>query len=553
MPAIFDFRARGLQPPRSRPAIPNGPESVAALLDRALREAPDREALVDRHGRYTYRELDILANRAAHALRKLGVRPYDRVAVSLGNSSEIVIAFLGAMRVGAIWVGVNRALAPPEKAFILRDSSASVFLGDREMVSQVAGVQGDLPSLGSLVEIEPGCASCPWAELLASAGDFARFPEVEVDPFAPAAIAYTSGTSGHPKGAVHSQHNLLLPGAVATWRGDFSMTTRHGCVLPLTILNLMVLGPVSAYQSSGTLIAIDRIDAAGLAEWIRREHVGHFAGVPTIIHDLLSSEDVRPEDLATLGPPLIGGADVPESLSRMYKERFGKHVTVGYGMTEAPTAVTMTDGSTPPEPGCAGRALPQVEIHIVDDLDRDLPPGDVGEICVAPATTGPWAGIYTTMLGYWEKSEATERALSRGMFHSGDLGALAADGTLSIRGRRSDLIIRGGANVYPAEVERVLLEDGRVEACAVLGRPDARLGECVVAFVRLRSGGHASREDLTAHCQSRLARYKIPEELVFVEDLPRNAMGKIVKRELARRFFGTPPEVGRADSARAPK
>lgn len=524
-----DWAALGLRPWPARPEIPGGPQTVAAVLERTLREAPEREALVGRDARYDYAGLDAAARRAANALRSLGVRPGDRVAASLPNQAAIVVAFLGTMRLGAIWVGINRPLAAPEKAYMLADGEASVFLGDPEMVAQVEAHRASLPALRHVLMSGPGGG---WDERLARADD--SEPGVGIDPFAPAAIAYTGGTTGFPKGAVHSQHNLLLPGAVARLTGSFGPDERQGVLLPLTILNLMVLVPLTAFQLGSACVCIDRIDPPGLAAWVRDERVASFHAVPAILHDLLTHPDVKPADLTSLRHPEVGGADCPESFRALYRERFGQDVSIGYGMTEAPTAVTRATGAG--APGLCGRALPQVEIEIRDGEGRVLPPGEVGEVCVAPARSGPVAGVWTPMLGYWKRPQETDEALRDGVLRTGDLGLLDAGGTLFLRGRIKELILRGGANVYPAEVERVLHGDPRVAACAVVGRPDPRLGERVVAFVQPVPGAEIPAEELVARCRAELARYKVPEEVRFVETLPRTPMGKIRKPELRRRL-----------------
>jgi acyl-CoA synthetase (AMP-forming)/AMP-acid ligase II len=238
----------------------------------------------------------------------------------------------------------------------------------------------------------------------------------------------------------------------------------------------------------------------------------------------------------------MGGADSPPEVVRLFRERFGGEVIIGYGMTEAPTAVTWSDGQVPPGPGLCGKPVPQVEIEIVDGNDRPLPPGEVGEIAVRPARTGKFAGVYTPMLGYWNRPEASREALRGGLYHTGDLGFLAEDGNLYIRGRRNDLILRGGANVYPAEVERVLQSHPAVAAAAVLGLPDERLGERVVAVVELAPGRGAGQADLLEHVRSELARYKVPEVVRFVASMPRNAMNKIVKPRLRPLFDSHPAE-----------
>jgi long-chain acyl-CoA synthetase len=367
-------------------------------------------------------------------------------------------------------------------------------------------------------------------------GPDAQRPRVAIDPHDPAAIAYTSGTTGFPKGAVHSHHNLLLPGRVAAATGAYGPDVRQGVVLPLTILNLVVLGPLVAFQDGSACVCIDRIDPEGLAEWVRRERVGHFAAVPTVYYDLLTHPNVKREDLASLRRPEVGGAECPEEFRRLYRERFGADVVIGYGMTEAPTAVTRTDGAAAPAPGLCGKAVPQVEIRILDEKDQPVPAGEIGEICVAPRASGPWAGVYTPMLGYWNKPDETAKALRNGVYHSGDLGFLDERGDLYIRGRRNELILRGGANVYPAEVERALQEHPAVAAAAVLGRPDVRLGQRVVAAVQLAAGREATPAELADFARARLARYKVPDEIALVAALPRNAMGKVVKRELEPLF-----------------
>lgn len=528
-----ELAALGLIAPAARPPLPGGlPQHTAEVIDRVVAADPEREALVGRSGRFGFAGLDRAANRAANALAALGVGPGARVAACLPNDVDLPILFLATQRLGALWVGVNRLLAAPEKAHLLRDSGAHVYVTLASLAAEVEG-RTELPELAHVVTLSPGSAECAWARRCAAASE-AR-PAALLDPFGPAAIAYTSGTTGHPKGAVHSAHNLLLPGAVSHLTRSVPEGTRQGAVLPLTILNLVVLEVLAPWLDGRTVVAIDRTDPLGLAEWIRSERVGAFWGVPTLYHDLLTHPEVKAADLASLVAPGVGGSDVPPELVRLYRERFGRGVGIGYGMTEAPTAVTWSDGSVPAGPGLCGKPLPQVEIEIVDEAGRVLPAGEVGEITVRAARSGPFAGVYTPMLGYWRRPEATRQALRDGRYHTGDLGLVAEDGNLSIRGRRNELILRGGANVYPAEVERALQEHPDVECAAVFGIPDERLGERVVAAVQPRAGRAAPSEDaLRAFCAERIARYKVPDRIASVAVMPRNAMGKIPKRDLAK-------------------
>jgi len=537
---VFDYAAHGLVEPVHRLPLPGGgPQTIGAVLDRQLALDPDRTALVGRSGRYSYAELDLAARRAAAALHALGVGRFDRVAACLPNDIDIVIALLGCARLGAIWVGINRPLAPPEKIALLQDSGARIYLTDADGAAELGARLEALPGV-QLMRVLPDAIPGSWRPVLAQA-DPLKAPAVAVDPFEPAAIAYTSGTTGTPKGAVHSHHNVLLPGAIAAHENRFGPDCPVAAQLPLTILNLVVLAPMHAFQAGATCVCMDSLKPVDVARWVREERVGHFSSVPTVMQDLLTSPDVNPEDLASLGRPDVGGAGIAESFQRLYRERFGRPMTVAYGMTEAPTIVAKTDPDREPENELCGRAVPQVEIVIVDDDDRALPAGAVGEICVRPARSGPYANVYTPMLGYWNRPEATAEALANGLYHSGDLGVLDEQGELYIRGRRKELILRGGANVYPAEVERLLGEHPKVAEAAVLGIPDERLGQRVVAVVQLAGGvpaAHASRvaEELAAYCRERIARYKVPEQFRFVDSLPRNAMNKVVKPQLLGLF-----------------
>lgn len=487
------------------------PPSVARVLDAALAADPDREALVTRTSRLSYGELDAAADRAAHALRALGVGTGDRVAASLPNDADVVVAFHGAMRLGAVWVGINRALAPPEKRYLIEDSGSILLLCDDEA--------GDLGVRTLRLD--------DWRAAVEAAPDGPI--GIEVDPLAPAGIAYTSGTTGHPKGAVHSQHNLLTPGTVLVETRGYGPDLRKGDCFPFTILNLAVLTTLLVSQAGGTSIVMDRIDAEGVAEWIRAERVTTWNGPPALLHSLATSDSVAADDLATLREVWTGGADCPEAIRAAFETKFGLPVLATYGLSEAPTVVAIDPPRGPHVAGASGRPLPHLRVRVVDDAGEEVGTGETGEVCVAPASDDD---RYRPMLGYWERPQATAEVLAGGELHTGDLGFLDADGYLHLRDRKSLVIIRGGANVYPAEVERVLLEVAGVAGCAVLGVPDERLGERIVAVIEPHRGVPVDEAGLRDHCLAHLAKYKVPERWVWVDALPRNAMGKIVRTDL---------------------
>jgi long-chain acyl-CoA synthetase len=495
---------------------PLAARTVADVFAPVVATDPDREALVTRSGRWSYAELDRLAGRAAHALASMGVRAGDRVAGALANDLDVILAFHGAMRIGAVWVGINRALAPPEKRYLLDDSGSSLLVCDGATAEQLAG--RDAPRV-VVLEDEAG----EWYDALAAAPDTPF--ESDVDPHAPAGIAYTSGTTGYPKGAVHSQYNLLLPGAMLGVSRGYGAELRKGDFLPLTILNMQVLTTLLTAQAGGCAVIFDRSDAVGVAEWIRTERVTTWNGPPALIHSLAGDDGVAPDDLASLDEVWNGGGDCPEPVREVFEKKFGKPVLGTYGLSEAPTVVSIDDRDGTHVPGGSGRPLPHLAIHVVDD-----------EICIAPTTDGEWAGVYRPMLGYWQRDDATAETLRDGLLHTGDLGFVDDEGFLHIRDRKSLVIIRGGGNVYPAEIERVLHELPEIEACAVVGLPDERLGERVAVAVQLREGASVGEEELRAHCAENLARYKVPERWLFVDGFPRNSMGKIQRRELPALF-----------------
>jgi acyl-CoA synthetase (AMP-forming)/AMP-acid ligase II len=488
------------------------PASVARVLDEALAADPAREALVTRTRRLSYEELDREADQAAHALRELGVATGDRVAATLPNDADVVVAFHGAMRLGAVWLGINQALAAPEREYQLEDSGAVLYLVE-DATSSDLGVH----TVG-MSDWRAAVAAAPKGSI-----------GVDVDPAAPAGLAYTSGTTGRPKGAVHSQHGLLTPGAVLVETRGYGPDLRKGDCFPFTILNMAVLTTLLVSQAGGCSIVMDRIDAEGVAEWIRTERITTWNGPPALLYSLATMGSVASSDLASLTEVWTGGADCPEPIRSAFEAKFGQPVLATYGLTEAPTVVSIDPRGGPHVVGASGRPLPHLSVRIAGADGESLPAGEVGEICLSPA---PGDDRYRLMLGYWQRPEATEEVLAGGELHTGDLGCLGEEGELHLRDRKSLLIIRGGANVYPAEVERVLQELDEVAASAVVGVPDERLGERVVAIIEPAPGATVDEEALREHCQANLAKYKVPERIVVVDQLPRNAMGKIIRTEL---------------------
>ena len=525
---------------RDPPAdLPEGPFTTAEALVDGVRHHPDRPALVHGTASLTYAELDARVAAAAGGLASLGFGPGDVVACSLPNRVALVEAFLATQRLGAVWLGVNANLVGDEVAWQLDDARADLLVTTPERASSLAGPVGDRAVGRPTQEVDPTDGSGSWADLLA-----ANYPAPSptIDPHAPAAIAYTSGTTGRPKGAVHSQHNLLWPGISSRQSYPAVPDEHHGTALALTILNMLVLGPLWAFLRGTTAVLMDRTDPVGFATEVRTRRINRVTLVPAMAHDLVDHPDVTRDDLATLTQTIIGAGHSPPALREAWAGKFANRAIVGYGLTEAPTGVTREHVDLPTRSDGAGYPLEPVKVVIVDADDRPVPDGDTGEVCIAPAVDGPWAGVWTPMLGYLGRPAATAEALRGGVLHTGDLGFLDEHGQLVIRGRRTEMILRGGANVYPAEVERVLLDHPGLREVAVLGLPDERLGEVVAAGLVAEPGPWADGDpdalvdDVASFCTDRLARYKVPDRMLVVDALPRNAMGKVLRADLASTF-----------------
>ena len=482
--------------------------TIARVLAPALARRPDSPAVVARGGTLTYAQLDAAADAAAGALWALGVRPGDRVAACLPNDLEIVVAFHGAQRIGAVWAGIGEALTAVEQQALADVIAPAVILA------------GPKCALDGRAVVDAG----RWAQLTAARHPV---PAVEIDPHAPAGIAFSSGTTGAPKAVVHSQHNLVLPAAMLIATRGWGPELRKGDSLPFTILNMLVLSTVLTAQAGGVTIVMDRRDADGVAEWIGRHGVMVWNGAPAQLFDLARRTDLN---LRSLTEVWTGGGTCPEHVREAFLAAHGRPVTCTYGLSEAPTVVAIDPVGGGHHEGASGQVLPHLSVAAYDDDGRPLGPGETAELRVQAITAGPWAGRWRPPLGYW--SDGAVRPADPDMVLTGDVGRVDADGWLTVVDRKKLMIVRGGANVSPAEVESVLLGHPSVAAVVVFGLPDQRLGERVAALVVPADGG-LDATDLGTFCAARLSRYKIPEIWGQTASLPVNAMGKIIRTDLA--------------------
>jgi long-chain acyl-CoA synthetase len=525
-----DYARLGLVAPRQSAPLPSTFQDVASLIDEPVRNTPGAVALVGRNVRYTFAELDRAVNAAAAGLHGLGLTAGDRMAMACRNDPQIMVCFLASQRLGLVWSGINGALATREKVAQLADMGARLLVAEADTVAAITQHLAELPQLERLLTFDVDSEDGTWLALCRANLGAGR-PDMAIDPHAPAVIAYTSGTTGVPKGVVHSQHNFATIAAMSNvlW-GDERVT---GACMPAIVPNFFGNWLLPIMSWGGTAVCMDRKDPQGIVGWIEREGIQSFSIPPTLIHDILNSPDVSDEDLASVQRIRAGSSATSPEIRQRFSDRFGFELEVGYGLTEAPGCVSATLPRHPINPRCSGRALPHIKIAAYDKTGRELAAGEAGLIGISAAQTGPYAGIYTPMLGYWRKLEASNAVLKGGVLMTGDIGTVMPNGDVIIESRASDVIVRGGSNVYPGEIERVLAFDW-IEDVAILGAPDERLGEIIVAFVQLRKGidRAASLELLIATCKAQLAKYKQPDRWIFVDAMPRNSLQKVLKPAL---------------------
>ena len=526
--------------------------NLATILRESRQAAPGRPLCHTQGGTLTYEQVDDASGRVAAALLGLGLERGDRVAVQLPNLPEFLLCYFGILKAGLIMVPLNPLLKGREIAYHLRDSGSRILVacaplaaeavaGAREVGAQQAGSQeAGVQQAGSqeigaqqaeaipvyVVDMpgfpEAPAGTRPFAELLdaADTGDI-----VPTDADDTAVVLYTSGTTGKPKGAelTHFQlfMNCTVSGELFGIRNDDVVLA----VLPLfhvfglsSVLNVVV-------RFGGTMALVPRFETGPVLDMMEKHRCTIFSGVPTMYFALLHA-DTSQHDLSALRVGCSGGAAIPGEVIRAFEEKFpGVVILEGYGLSESASTTTFNISAEQRKVGSIGKPVWGVQTRVVDDADRTLPPGPehIGEIVIRG---------HNMMKRYWNNPEATAEVVRDGWFHTGDLGYADEDGYLYIVDRKKDLVIRGGFNVYPREIEEVLYTHPAIAEAAVVGRADERLGEEVVAYVALKAGAQADEQDVIAFCKDRMAAYKYPREVKFLSALPVGPTGKILKKEL---------------------
>jgi long-chain acyl-CoA synthetase len=470
----------------------------------------------------SYGALDDLTAQLAGLLRERGVEPGDRVGIMLPNVPQFAVAYYGVLRAGAIAVPMNVLLKRREVAFYLGDPDARVVLAWHEFAEEA--MTGALEAGAECIVVRPG----EFEQMLAAATavrDVA--PKVGSDT---AVILYTSGTTGRPKGAELTHANLRRNVEAMTRIFSLSRDDVLLGALPLFHAFGQTCGLNTAIAAGACLSLIARFDPGTVLHIIERDRVNVFEGVPTMYSALLAHPHASNADVSCLRLCVSGGAALPVEVLRSFEATFKCVVLEGYGLSETSPVASFNHPDRPRKPGSIGTPITGVEMKLVNEAGEDACPGDVAEIVIRG---------HNVMKSYWQRPDATAEAISAdGWFHTGDLARMDDDGYFFIVDRKKELIIRGGYNVYPREIEEVLYEHPAVHECAVIGIPHPSLGEEVGAAVALRPGADVTPEELSAFVKSEVAAYKYPRRVWLVDALPKGPTGKILKREIA-----TPAEL----------
>jgi len=493
--------------------------NLGTILQASASTRPDARVLRVDDFELSYAELDRRARGVAAALQARGIEPGDCVSLLIPNVPEFTIAYFGILYAGATVVPINVLAAAPEVTYFLNDSNSKLLIAHPlfEAPARAGAAEAGVPLV-----IAGGDGPDTLAEMMNTDPIGALHPTAAEST---AVILYTSGTTGKPKGAELTHSNLFVNAAFVVPKLIPSSADEHVALATLPLFHSFGQTCIqnATIALGGSFSLLPRFEAAGAFEIIERDRVTVFAGVPTMYFALLHHEGERTPDVSSLRYCMTGGAPMPVEVMNSFESKFGVKIQEGFGLSETSPIASFGTLDRPRKAGSIGYPVWGVEMCIVDEHDNLLPSGERGEICIRG---------HNIMKGYLGRPDATAEALKNGWFHSGDIGFVDEDGCYWIVDRKKDMILRGGFNVYPREVEEVLYTHPSVVEAAVIGVPHESHGEEVKAVVALSSSAAVTERELIEFCKERLAAYKYPRQVEFMESLPKGPTGKLLKREL---------------------
>ena len=499
------------------------PSNLRELLEQHAAEAPEKIFLFsDPDGRrFSYAEFSAAVDRTATLLASQGIQKGDVVSLLMPNGAEYIIAYFACWKLGALAGPVNSLLKPHELVYIISNSEAKVLLVHSEFLPAIESIRSDLPDLRAVIIFD---------DELRATHDVAsgqNLPEAIINGNDEAIIIYTSGTTGKPKGCLLTHGNVIANARqIVEWL-NFTEDDRLLTIMPLFHMNAVSVTTMSALYSGGSTVVSPKFSATRFWELISSYQITSFGSVATMLSILLATyPNGIPEGLQTdrLRFAMCGSAPVPAEVLKRFEETFNCLVIEGYGLSESTCRSTFNPPDERRRAGSCGLPIGN-EMRVVDEDDREVKDGALGEIVLRGENI---------LKGYYKNPDATAIAFRNGWFHTGDVGYRDPDGFYYIVDRKSDMIIRGGENIYPREIDEVLYQHPSVAAAAAVGVADQLYGEEVTAFIVLKEGATASEEELIEFCGERLADYKCPKTVRFVSEIPKGPTGKLLKRELSK-------------------
>lgn len=499
--------------------------NVGQLLANSAAREPGKTAIIFRDQQTSYGELDKRANQVANALIGLGIQKGDRVGVLIHNIPLYVEAYYGILKAGAIVVPMNVLYKAGEVGYIMQDSGAKALLTFGPFTQVAMEARAQAPELQYLITAAPGTipGALSWASVIGAAPETA--PDIAVSEDDVAVFSYTSGTTGRPKGAMLTHGNLLanMEQASALERIKVRADDIVWLALPLFHIYGMNVGMNLTIMHGGTMMLVERFEAAPTLEGISKNGVSVIYGAPPMFLAWSQVPNIRDLDFHRVRYIASGAAALPVAVMNLFEQLTGVPISEGYGLSESSPVLTTNAAGPYTKPGTVGPAFPGVEIKIVDDAGNEVPHGQMGELLARGANI---------MKGYWNQPGATSETLADGWLHTGDLATEDDDGYFTIVDRKKDMIVVSGYNVYPREVEELLFTHPAVADAAVVQYPDPYQGESVMAFVVPKEGQVVTSQELIDFCRSQIAVFKCPRRIEFIEALPKNNTGKVVRREL---------------------
>lgn len=500
--------------------------NLAELAEREIHRFGEHTSIVYEEREWTNVAMDRAARKLGNALRELGVGRGDRVVINTPNCPEVFQSFQAIWKIGAVAVPVNYLISERETAYIYQDCGAGVVIGSPNLAAKIEAARSEAGTVKEviLISAEPSGRAHSYSRLLEQSSEELELAKTEDDELA--AVVYTAGTTGKPKGVMHSHHGLYscarLVIETLTWSDDQVSVF----VLPLCHMYGLSMVITGSLKGGGRGVVLSTFDTEKILEAIQRHRGHYFAGVPTMYNYMLLYPHPEKYDLSSMWWWQSGSAPLALETWRAFKERFGFEIVEGWGLTETAALNCTNPIRGPIKVGSIGKPMRSVEMRIVDEAGNGLPLGHEGEIIIRTPSM---------MKGYWKKPEETEKVLKNGWLYTGDIGYVDADGYFFITDRKKDLIIKAGENIHPREIDEVICAHPKVCEAAAIGIRDEIYGEDIKAFVVLKPGEQCSQEEIIEWCTARLKRFKSPKQVAFVDALPKNLIGKVLRRELRSR------------------